>query len=94
MGLNKTLNATCDLDGYLFCRMPGDTLEVEIKVKTKWGSTPCFKTLIPALKSSAPGAGQIGDAACTLGGGEHPKGRNVVAMIIQLQRPMFQWEKV
>ena len=37
MALNKTLNPTCDLDGYLFCRMPGDTLEVEIKVKTKWG---------------------------------------------------------
>ena len=35
MALNKTLNAACDLNGYLFCRMPGDTLEVQIKVKTK-----------------------------------------------------------
>ena len=91
---NKTINATCNLDGYLFCRMPGDTLEVEIKVKTKRGSTPCFKTLIPTLKSSAPGIGQLGEAACALGGGEHPKGRYVVAMIIQFQRLTFQWEKV
>ena len=43
MALNKTLNATCDLDGYLFCRMPGDTLEVEIKVKTKWGKYTMFQ---------------------------------------------------
>ena len=63
---NKTLNATCDLDGYLFCRMPEDTLEVEIKVNTKWGSTQCFKTLIPTLRSSAPGTGWIEEAACAL----------------------------
>ena len=36
MALNKSLNATCDLDWYLFCRMPAEALEVEIKVKTKW----------------------------------------------------------
>ena len=35
MDLNKSLNATCDLDGYLFYRMPAEALEVEIKVKTK-----------------------------------------------------------
>ena len=40
---NKTLNVTYDLDGYLFCRMPGDTLEVEIKVKTKWGKYTMFQ---------------------------------------------------
>ena len=32
MALNKTLNAACNLDGYLFCRMPADTLEVDNKV--------------------------------------------------------------
>ena len=90
---NKTLNATCNLDGYLFCRMPGDTIEVEIKVKTKWESKPCFKTLIPALKSSTPETGQIEEAACALGGGEHPKEWCIVAMIIQHQKQMFQWEK-
>ena len=37
MALNKSLNATCNLDGYLFCGMPAEALEVEIKVKTKWG---------------------------------------------------------
>ena len=31
MALNKSLNAICNLDGYLFCKMP------EIKIKTKWG---------------------------------------------------------
>ena len=43
IAVNKTLNATCNLDGYLFCRMPGDTLEVEIKVKTKWGKFTMFQ---------------------------------------------------
>ena len=37
MALNKSLKSTCDLDRYLFCKMPAETLEVEIKVKTKWG---------------------------------------------------------
>ena len=36
MAFKKSLNAACDLDGYLFCKMPAETLEVEIKVKTKW----------------------------------------------------------
>ena len=43
MALNKTLNATCDLDGHLFFRMPADALEVEIKVKTKWGKYSMFQ---------------------------------------------------
>ena len=29
-------NATCDLDGFLFCKMPGGALDVEVKVKTTW----------------------------------------------------------
>ena len=33
----KSLNAACDLDGYLFCKMPAGALEVEVKVKTTWG---------------------------------------------------------
>ena len=37
MAINNSLNTTCDLDGYLFCKMPAEALEVEIKVKTKWG---------------------------------------------------------
>ena len=37
MALNKSLNAICNLDGYLFCKMPAEALEVEIKIKTKWG---------------------------------------------------------
>ena len=45
MALNKTLNATCDLDGYLFRKMPADTLEVEIKVKTKWGKYSTFQDI-------------------------------------------------
>ena len=37
MASNKSLNAACDLDGYLFCKMPVGALEVELKVKTTWG---------------------------------------------------------
>ena len=37
MASNKSLNATCNLDGYLFCKMPAGFLEVEVKDKTTWG---------------------------------------------------------
>ena len=37
MASNKSLNATCDLNGYLFSKMPAEAQEIEIKVKTKWG---------------------------------------------------------
>ena len=37
MAFNKSLNAACDLNEYLVCKMPKGTLEVEVKVKTTWG---------------------------------------------------------
>ena len=37
MASNKSLNAACILDGYLFCKMPAGALEVEVKFKTTWG---------------------------------------------------------
>ena len=37
MAFNESLNADCDLNEYLFCKMPARTLEVQIKVKTTWG---------------------------------------------------------
>ena len=43
MALNKTLNATCNVDGYLFCRMPAEALEVKIKAKIKWGKFSMFQ---------------------------------------------------
>ena len=36
MASNMSLNATCNLDGYLFCKVPAGALEVEVKVKTTW----------------------------------------------------------
>ena len=37
MTLNQSLNVDCDLNKYLFCKMPAGALEVQIKVKTTWG---------------------------------------------------------
>ena len=37
MAFLKSFNAACDLNKYLFCKMPEGTLEVEVKVKTTWG---------------------------------------------------------
>ena len=37
MAFNKSLNATCNLSGFLFFKMPAGALEVQIKVKTTWG---------------------------------------------------------
>ena len=35
MDSNTALNATCEFDGYLVCKMPADTAEMELKIKTK-----------------------------------------------------------
>ena len=37
MAQNKALNATCDLNGYLYCQMPDNAVEVEVKIKSTWG---------------------------------------------------------
>ena len=37
MAFNKSLKAACDLNGFLFCKMPVGALEVQVKVKTSWG---------------------------------------------------------
>ena len=37
MAFNKSLYAACDLNKYLFCKMPEGALEVEVKIKTTWG---------------------------------------------------------
>ena len=39
MAFNQSLNANCNLNKYLFCKMP-TALEVQIKVKTTWGKFP------------------------------------------------------
>ena len=33
----QQLEVSCDLNGYLVCKMPKDMVEVEMKIKTKWG---------------------------------------------------------
>ena len=37
MAFNQSLNTDCDLNEYLFCKMPAGALEQQIKVKTTWG---------------------------------------------------------
>ena len=37
MAFNKSLNATCNLNGFLFYKMPAGVLEVQVNVKTSWG---------------------------------------------------------
>ena len=36
MAFNKSLNAACDLNGFLYCKMSAGALEVQLKVKTTW----------------------------------------------------------
>ena len=37
MAFHKSLNAICNLNDYLVCKMPEGTLEIEVRVKTAWG---------------------------------------------------------
>ena len=43
MNCNTTLNSTCEYDGYLVCKMPADTVEMELKIKTKRGKYTLHK---------------------------------------------------
>ena len=43
MSINKQLNISCAFDGYSVCQMPKDVVEVELKVKTKWGKYTLIK---------------------------------------------------
>ena len=36
MNLPQSLSISLDFQGYLVCQIPADTLEVELKIKTKW----------------------------------------------------------
>ena len=51
MASNKSLNTACNLDGYLFCKMPVGALEVEVKVKPHGKNSAWSKTFIPGEKS-------------------------------------------
>ena len=37
MSMGVQLKVSCDFQGYLVCQLPKDVVEVELKVKTKWG---------------------------------------------------------
>ena len=43
MSMNKQLNVSCDFNGYLVCQISKDVVEVELKVKTKWGKYTLIK---------------------------------------------------
>ena len=43
MDSNTTLNVACDFDGYLVCQMPAETVEMELKIKTKRGKYTLHK---------------------------------------------------
>ena len=43
MNTNTTLNATCEFDGYLVCKMPADMVEMELKIKTRRGKYTLHK---------------------------------------------------
>ena len=65
-------------DGYLFCRMPGDTLEVEIKVKTKWGKYTMFQdTYTHSEKYCSWDREDRRSSVCTREEENTPKGSNV-----------------
>ena len=48
MDHNIALNATYEFDGYLVCKMPADTVEMELKINTRSGRYTLPK--IPTLE--------------------------------------------
>ena len=43
MNMPKQLEVSCDFDGFLVCKLPKDIVEVELKIKTKWGKYTLLK---------------------------------------------------
>ena len=39
----KQLEVSCDFNGFLVCKLPKDVVQVELKIKTKWGKYALLK---------------------------------------------------
>ena len=55
MAYNNSLNAACDLNEYLYCKMPTGALDVQLKVKTTWGKFTMVQEPTPKQKSITHG---------------------------------------
>ena len=52
--MNKALNASCDLEGYLVCQMPENVVEIELKIKTMRGKDTLIKDLYTRTERYRP----------------------------------------
>ena len=45
MNQPQQLNVACNFQGFLVCQMPKDVVEIELRIKTKWGKFTLHKDL-------------------------------------------------
>ena len=55
MNQPQQLSIACNFQGFLVCQIPKDVLEVELKIKTKWGNLPFTWTSMQEQRSTGPG---------------------------------------
>ena len=82
MNQPQQLSVACDFQGFLVCQMPRDIMEVELKIKTKWGSSPSIQTNMQKQKRTGPGRWPA--AAGSIPGGDYPAATDQMSTKAQL----------
>ena len=90
---NKLLNAACDLDGFLFCKMPVGALDVEVKVKTIWEKFTWSKTPTPGQKGIMHGKRLMEEVMLRPERGKHPTKSQTSRLKIMHLKQMYQQVK-
>ena len=54
MNMPQQFNVSCDFSGFLVCQIPKDMIEVELKIKTKWGKYTLLKDFYTRTEKYRP----------------------------------------
>ena len=86
MNSPQQLVVSCDLNGYLVCKMPKDKVEVEWKIKTKWGKYTLLRDFHSRTEKYRPWERAKNTLESTPKEGQHDKQRQAIHKTLQITR--------
>ena len=69
----QQLSVARDFQGFLVCQIPKDVIEVELKIKTKWGKFTLHTDQHTRMENTGPGRRSSGTGS--IPGGDYPAAR-------------------
>ena len=89
MNQPQQLNVSFDFNGYLVCQMPPDIVEVELKIRTKWGKFILLKDFHTGQRNISPGVEPANKKGSTQGQKEiEQKKKDNTILCPQIQVPL------